>query len=192
MTVTRLIDVQHSKDINLPNEPFKLFGRLIPKYSDGKWSWKTELFAPENASEMRFPDENYDFEQMSENSTFIGAYDGECDDESIRGAAGGADAENCIGLAIMQEGFFKYMYLYDLKVSAAARGRGIGMKLIERAKELAREKGYRGIYVIAQDNNLGACLFYLKCGFRIGGFDTEVYRGTAQEGKSDIIFYLDC
>jgi len=35
MTVTRLIDVQHSKDINLPNEPFKLFGRLIPKYSDG-------------------------------------------------------------------------------------------------------------------------------------------------------------
>ena len=57
MTVTRLIDVQHSKDINLPNEPFKLFGRLIPKYSDGKWSWETELFAPENASEMRFPDE---------------------------------------------------------------------------------------------------------------------------------------
>ena len=147
MTVTRLIDAQHSKDINLPNEPFKLFGRLIPKYSDGKWSWETELFAPENASEMRFPDENYDFEQMSENSTFIGAYDGECDDESIRGAAGGADADNCIGLAIMQEGFFKYMYLYDLKVSAAARGRGIGMKLIERAKELAWEKGYRGIYV---------------------------------------------
>lgn len=129
---------------------------------------------------------------MSENSTFIGAYDGKCDDESIRGAAGGADADNCIGLAVMQEGFFKYMYLCDLKVSAAARGRGIGMKLIERAKELAREKGYRGIYVIAQDNNLGACLFYLKCGFRIGGFDTEVYRSTAQEGKSDIIFYLDC
>ena len=51
---------------------------------------------------------------MSENCTFIGAYDGECDDESIRGAAGGADAENCIGLAIMQEGFFKYMYLCDL------------------------------------------------------------------------------
>ena len=43
MTEIRLIDVQHSKDINLPNEPFKLFGRLIPKYSDGKWSWKTEL-----------------------------------------------------------------------------------------------------------------------------------------------------
>ena len=64
--------------------------------------------------------------------------------------------------------------------------------VIERAKELAREKGYRGIYVIAQDNNLGACLFYLKCGFRIGGFDTEIYRGTVQEGKSDIIFYLDC
>ena len=87
----------------------------------------------------------------------------------------------------MQEGFFKYMYLCDLKVSAAARGRGIGMKLIERAKELAREKGYRGIYVVAQDNNLGACLFYMKCGFRIGGFDTEVYRGTAQEGQEETV-----
>ena len=31
MTEIRLIDAQHSKDINLPNEPFKLFGRLIPR-----------------------------------------------------------------------------------------------------------------------------------------------------------------
>ncbi len=52
--------------------------------------------------------------------------------------------------------------------------------------------GYNGIYTQGQDNNLGACLFYVKAGFYIGGLDTNVYKGTKQEGKSDIIFYYDC
>ena len=49
----------------------------------------------------------------------------------------------------------------------------------------------RGLYTQGQDNNLGACRFYLKAGFRIGGLDTEVYKGTNQEGKADILFYRD-
>ena len=62
---------------------------------------------------------------------------------------------------------------------------------LEKAKELAAKKGYLGIYTQAQDNNLSACLFYLNNGFRIGGLDTEIYNGTNQEGKADILFYLD-
>lgn len=42
-------------------------------------------------------------------SVFLGAYDG----------------EKCVGLAILQPGFFKYMYLYDLKVSKQYRGQHI-------------------------------------------------------------------
>lgn len=38
---------------------------------------------------------------------------------------------------------------------------------------------------------IGACLFYLKNGFVIGGLDTNVYKGTSQEGKKDILFYCD-
>ena len=71
------------------------------------------------------------------------------------------------------------------------RGKGAAAMLIEAAKRVALERGYKGIYTIGQDNNLGACLFYLKSGFRIGGLDTEVYKGTNQEGKKDIYFYLD-
>ena len=56
---------------------------------------------------------------------------------------------------------------------------------------IALENGYHGIYTIGQDNNLSADLFYLKNGFEIGGFNTQVYKGTKQEGKSDIYFYLD-
>ena len=169
----RIIDKAHSADINIPNEPFELFGRMIPSYVNEQWSYTTELF-PE-MSTMCFPDENYDFDTLSENSVFIGAYDG----------------EKCIGLAIMQQEWFHYMYLYDLKVDSAYRGKNVGTMLIEKAKEVAKENGYQGIHTVGQDNNLAACKFYIKSGFVIGGLDTKVYQGTKQEGKKDILFYLD-
>ena len=90
-----------------------------------------------------------------------------------------------------RRGFFRYLYLEDLKVDRTLRGKGIGALLIGEAKKTALALGYRGLYTIGQDNNLAACLFYLKTGFRIGGLDTEVYKGTSQEGKADILFYLD-
>ncbi len=111
---------------------------------------------------------------MTEN-TFIGAY----------------DENQCVGLAILQPGFFKYMYLYDLKVSQKYRRQHIGHMLIQKSKEIASQNGYCGIYTQGQDNNPGACLFYLNSGFYIGGLDTNVYRHTKQEGKADILFYCE-
>ena len=169
----RIMDATRRQDIDLPNQPFALFGRMIPRYIDGRWDYTAELFdAP---SEMCFPDEDYDYDAMAGNSLFLGAYEG----------------ERCVGLAIIQRGFFRYAYLYDLKVDRDFRRQGVGALLLEEAKSAARREGLRGIYTIGQDDNLGACLFYLKNGFRIGGLDTEVYGGTAQEGKADIYFYLD-
>ncbi|WP_326717001.1 GNAT family N-acetyltransferase [Vagococcus jeotgali] len=124
---------------------------------------------------MTFPNKNYDFDELSQNSFFIGAYIN----------------NECVGLAIVQRAFFKYLYLYDLKVAKACRGLGIAQLLIEKAQEIARQEGYIGLYTQAQDNNLGACLFYLSAGFHIGGLDTKVYQGTPQENKKDIYFYLD-
>ena len=81
------------------------------------------------------------------------------------------------------------MYLFDLKVNSAARGKGVGKLLIDAGMKAAKARGYIGLYTHAQDNNLNACMFYLKAGFEIGGFDNHVYNGTSQEGKADIIFY---
>lgn len=174
MIEVKIIDEANKKDINIPNEPFCLFGRMIPSYVDKKWDYTIERF--ETVSQMCFPDENYDFYELSKNSVLIGAY----------------EQGRCIGLAILQQAMFKYMYLYDLKVNQAYRGCGVAKKLIEAARKAAVANGYRGIYTQGQDNNLAACLFYIKNGFRIGGFDTDMYKGTKQEGKADIIFYLDC
>lgn len=175
MVETRIIDAAHKQDINLPNEPFCLFGRIVPSYSKGQWQYAVVRFREDEIGEMCFPDEHYDYDKLSQNSIFVGAYDG------------GA----CIGLAILQHAMMKYMYLYDLKVNAAYRGQQVGALLLRRAKEIAVSHGYNGVYTRGQDNNAGACLFYLKNGFVIGGLDTHVYTGTSQEGKSDILFYLD-
>ncbi len=171
----RVIDKGHSRDINLKNEPFPLYGKVIPTYLDGKWEYSIQPFPEDEVVEMCFPDENYDYDQLVKDHVFIGAYDG----------------GKCVGLAILADDMFQYMYLDDLKVSREYRKQGVGKALIEKAAEVARQRNYRGIYTIAQDNNVSACKFYLKAGFEIGGFDNRVYHGTSQEDKANIIFYLD-
>ena len=172
MIEIREITRENKEELNLRNEAFPLWGRMIPSLSDGVWEYRLEEF-PE-IGWMTFPDENYDYELLSRNSLILGAYENGV----------------CVGLAIYQEGFFRYMYLYDLKVNAAARRKGVGRALIEAGYAAAKKKGNLGIYTQAQDNNLDACLFYLGVGFEIGGFDNRVYEGTPQEDKADIFFYL--
>lgn len=167
------IDEARRRDLSLPNQPFPLFGRLLPSYADGCWSWREELWPEEQIMEMCFPEDTYDLSDSDR--LFLGAYAG----------------ERCVGLAVLCQAFFGYMYLENLKVDRSFRRQGVGKLLVDRALAVSRENGYRGLYLQAQDNNLAACRFYLKCGFRIGGLDTEVYKGTKQEGKSDVYFYLD-
>jgi len=124
---------------------------------------------------MCFPPETLNLREIDRDGAAFGAYiDGDCG-----------------GLAVYRKGFFAYLYLQTLTVRQSARGRGIGKALLEAGKRYAEENGYRGIYLQAQDDNLNACRFYLHCGFQIGGFDNRVYTGSRQEGKADIIFYLD-
>lgn len=175
MITIKIIHRERKEDINIKNQPFKLFGRMIPSYANETWSYEVEQFAGTEIMEMCFPDENYDYDRMSTNHIFIGAYDGDM----------------CVGLAILRQAMMNYMYLYDLKVNADYRGKHIGGMLIEKSKEIALKHGYHGLYTQGQDNNLNACLFYLKNGFVIGGLDTHVYKGTSQENKKDILFYLD-
>ena len=169
----KFIGRENAGDINIKNESFKLFGRMLPCYQDGKWSYST--IENEEIGWDLFPDENYDFESMEKDHVFIGAYDGSV----------------CVGLAILRHQWNKYIYLHDLKVNSAYRGQHIATKMIDVTYKYATEHGYRGVWTIGQDNNLAACLFYVNNGFRIGGLDTDVYIGTGLEGNADIYFYKD-
>ena len=173
MIEIRAITPEMRDDLKLMNDPFEMPGRLIPSLENGIWSHREELF--EEPETMCFPEEAYDYDACMAEGFLLGAYE-----DGI-----------CGGLGIFREEFWKYVYVYDLKVSAAARGKGVGKQLVDAAMAEAVKRGYLGLYLYAQDNNLGACRFYLKTGFEIGGFDNRRYRGTGQEGKADIIFYKE-
>ena len=151
---------------------YAVVGRFIPSLSNGKWGYEVVRPVNEETAIVKFPDDDY--AQYPE-GTFIGAYDN----------------GKLVGLALLLPGDFAYMYLADLEVDLKYRKQGIGSLLMQRAREEARKEGYSGIFTYAQDNNIAACLFYLHNGFRIGGFDTELYRHTPQEEKGDITFYWD-
>lgn len=68
----REIDCVHKADINIPNEPFELIGRMIPTYVNEQWGYQTVLFEPENVSKMCFPNEDYDYEAMKRRPCVFG------------------------------------------------------------------------------------------------------------------------
>lgn len=76
MIEIRLIDSLHKADINIPNEPFELRGRMIPSYNGEKWDYTISSLPKEKVTQMCFPDENYCFEEMDKD-LFLGAYDGD-------------------------------------------------------------------------------------------------------------------
>jgi ribosomal protein S18 acetylase RimI-like enzyme len=169
----RKITEETKAALQLPNEPFELFGQMIVHRKDNQWLHETKLF--DQVETMTFPNEDYDFELISQRGFALGAYHN----------------NKCIGLAIYQYDWNKYLFLHDLKVTRAFRKQGVAGELIKEGQKYAAALGYEGLYTIAQDNNLAACKFYLKQGFEIGGLNTHDYQHTKQEGKADIYFYLE-
>lgn len=163
----------NSNEINLKNEPFEINGKIIPIYDGVRWSFKLE-----EAKEIKticFQDVLYDYDIMRGKYVFIGVY----------------EDNKCVGNAILCHDQSKYMCIYDIKVLAQYRRKGAGKELINLAKEIAKDNGYIGIYSKAQNNNLIACRFYLKNGFKIGGIDTKIYNETINQENINITFYLD-
>lgn len=173
MIEIKQIDQDHVTALRLPNEPFPLVGRMQVSRVDDQWQY--QVIQSAESSLQTFPDENYQLTQVNQAGFALGAFDNGI----------------CVGLAIFENNWTKYLYLSDLKVNRAYRRQGIGQQLLQAAEPLAKTAGYRGIYTIGQDNNVNACQFYLATGFIIGGFNSRGYQYTLQQGKSDIYFYLD-
>ena len=70
-----------------------------------------------------------------------------------------------------------YAYIEDLAVNDNYRGQGIGRALIECAIAWAKAKGFPGVMLETQNNNVPACRLYASCGFELRGFDTHLYKG---------------
>jgi ribosomal protein S18 acetylase RimI-like enzyme len=89
-----------------------------------------------------------------------------------------ADGE-LAGQIRLQKYWNGYAYIDDIAVEPKYRGQGVGRALIEHAIKWAKAKGFPGMMLETQDNNVPGCHLYASCGFELRGFDTHLYKALA-------------
>lgn len=53
MIEIRRIDEARKSDIRLPNEPLALFGRMVPRFTDGHWDYTVEKSGTSKGEKLR-------------------------------------------------------------------------------------------------------------------------------------------
>jgi len=93
------------------------------------------------------------------------------------------------GRIVLSEGWNRQAWIEDIAMDARRRRAGVGRALIDRAIAWAIERRLPLIRAETQNNNVPACKFYESCGFRLGGFDRDLYRGLDEETREVALFW---
>ncbi|OZB92805.1 GNAT family N-acetyltransferase [Paenibacillus sp. XY044] len=97
--------------------------------------------------------------------------------------------DRVVGRIMLARNWNRYAFIEDLRVDRNVRGHGIGRKLIEQAVHWAKSGDMPGLMLETQNNNVRACQFYESCGFVIGGFDSNLYRGFKEHAQETALFW---
>lgn len=154
--VIRPLTEQSITIINDTNESFPIIGKVLPRFSDGIWSYEEQLY--DTLSEIRFPDDTLDW------STYI--------DSSEKIVLLAFHENECIGQIRLVKDWNRLAYIENIAVRSSFRKNGVGHLLLEAAETWAKEQSLIGLSLEAQNDNLIACRFYAKEGFVLGGVDT--------------------
>ncbi|RFU74326.1 hypothetical protein TARUN_7953 [Trichoderma arundinaceum] len=74
-------------------------------------------------------------------------------------------------------------------LDVSVRGHGYGRKLLDEVLKWARHLGVAGIRLESQSNNVAACFFYKRYGFKFGGYDEYLYKGIPQNKNETAFFW---
>jgi len=77
----------------------------------------------------------------------------------------------------------------ELAVAAGARRHGVAKSLLDVVKFWSLKKNLPGIMLETQNNNIGACRLYERCGYQVGGIDHLRYRGIDPQTSEVAIFW---
>ena len=163
----------HLCDINKPNQPFSVFGRLIPSFKKGIWTWTEELF--ETPFEKLYPNDEIEYSNYIGNPDRI-IYMAYIDNQ-------------CVGQIRLRRNWNNYCYIEDIAVGRQYRGMGIGKNLINAAILWAKNGEMPGLMLETQDINLAACRFYHRCGFELGAVDIMLYRNCLNSDEKAMFWY---
>lgn len=173
----RIVEMDETNvgDFNTTNEPFELFGRMKVELIDDSWRFSEELW--DEPRSMLFPLDKIDPLGL------VGHED--------RGVLLAYIDQRCAGQCRFSKRWNRYLYIEDLAIAQEYRRQGLGRILILAVIAWARQRGFPGLSLEAQDTNLAACRFYRKLGFSLGGIDRHFYRQTSARGQVAYFWYLD-
>ncbi len=87
----------------------------------------------------------------------------------------GDNGELLACIEVCPEEWSNRLMVTELWVSESLRKKGLGKRLMDKAKDIAREQGRRAVILETQSCNTNAIGFYLHEGFEIIGLDTCCY-----------------
>ncbi|MCK4358676.1 MAG: GNAT family N-acetyltransferase [Candidatus Cloacimonetes bacterium] len=96
-------------------------------------------------------------------------------------------------LTIGKESWSDRLRIYELLVHEDHRKKGYGKLLVQKAKEIAKEKRCYCVILETQTNNYNAIEFYKKYGFKLFGCDLNCYQYNdikRNEVRIDMVCYL--
>lgn len=94
-----------------------------------------------------------------------------------------------VGHVVVSTNWNGYGHIDELAVDAPARRHGVAKGLLEVAQFWSRKKQLPGVMLETQNNNLGACRLYERCGYVVGGVDHLRYRGIDPNTSEVAIFW---
>lgn len=110
-------------------------------------------------------------------------------DDSDKGVFFAWLGDKVVGQIRLRKFWNGYAYIDDISVEPEYRGEGIGRALMSRAIEWAKAKGFPGLMLETQDNNVAACRLYARCGFELRGFDTHLYRALEPSTQETALYW---
>ncbi|KAF1029300.1 MAG: dTDP-fucosamine acetyltransferase [Pseudomonas sp.] len=94
-----------------------------------------------------------------------------------------------VGHIVVSTNWNGFAHVDELAVAVPARGFGVGKALLDVAQFWSRKKNLPGMMLETQNNNLGACRLYERCGYVMGGVDHLRYRGIDPQTREVAIFW---
>ncbi|MGC5699065.1 GNAT family N-acetyltransferase [Pseudomonas sp. NFXW11] len=94
-----------------------------------------------------------------------------------------------VGHVVVSTNWNGYGHIDELAVHAPARRHGVARALLDVARFWCGKKQLPGLMLETQNNNLGACRLYERCGYGVGGVDHLRYRGIDPQTREIAIFW---